>query len=286
MEAAEKTGLDISLMGAVKTRTSIRTYSDQSVPEEPRKKLKAFFSTQTGPFGTDVRFVLLDETILFETGGIRLFASPAVRRACCYIAGGAERTERGMEDLGYCMEYVILYSAFLGLDTCWLFPFKKEEFVRAAGFGQRHLLPVVIPIGYRGQGFNPLDCVIRMLSRAKNRRSWSDLFFFGGFGTPLSRSEAGNYADALDAVRLAPSSFNLQPWRIVKEKHRFHFYLQNKGGHTGILDAHRIHTGIAMCHFELGAKTAGLKGEWVTVAPRMTDMPSDMEYSVTWQLHS
>ena len=44
------------------------------------------------------------------------------------------------------------------------------------------------------------------------------------FYTPLTKKDAGIYSDALEAVRLAPSSLNCQPWRVVLNDDGLHFY--------------------------------------------------------------
>jgi hypothetical protein len=40
--------------------------------------------------------------------------------------------------------------------------------------------------------------------------------------------------------------------------------------------------GIAMCHFELTAREAGLKGEWVVKEPEIEKPDELTEYSVSW----
>ena len=49
------------------------------------------------------------------------------------------------------------------------------------------------------------------------------LFFDGTFSTPLTMNEQ-NLSDILEAVRWAPSAANMQPWRVVKDGDKFHFY--------------------------------------------------------------
>ncbi len=48
-----------------------------------------------------------------------------------------------------------------------------------------------------------------------NRKEWGDIFFSGNFGGKLSRRDAGDYGEALEMVRLAPSASNKQPWRVT-----------------------------------------------------------------------
>ena len=79
----------------------------------------------------------------------------------------------------------------------------------------------------------------------------------------------------LEVVRWAPSASNKQPWRVVRGRKRWHFYLaRTKGYGKGLLtslvklaDLQRVDMGIAMCHFELAAREAGIEGRWVTDRP-------------------
>ena len=60
-------------------------------------------------------------------------------------------------------------------------------------------------------------------------------------------------------VRLGPSAVNKQPWRVVVTENAAHFYLKRaRGFGGGVLDMQKIDVGIALCHFDLAAKEAGL----------------------------
>src|SRR5512137_726052 len=90
--------------------------------------------------------------------------------------------------------------------------------------------------------------------------------------------------------RLGPSASNKQPWRIVREGDRWHFYLQRTPRYAAvgigklirIADIQRIDLGIAMCHFELTAAELGLAGQWQIGDPGL-EMPDDLtEYTASW----
>jgi hypothetical protein len=50
---------------------------------------------------------------------------------------------------------------------------------------------------------------------------------------------------------------------------------------NGRIDLQRVDMGIAMCHFELGARETGLSGTWEVGNPDL-DM-GNAEYIVTWK---
>jgi hypothetical protein len=87
-----------------------------------------------------------------------------------------------------------------------------------------------------------------------------------------------------EMVRLAPSARNRQPWRIVKQENRFHFFLRRSlpPGGAGGLDLARVDLGIAMCHFDLTARHLGLAGGFVAEKPDLAGGPA-LEYTITWK---
>ena len=91
---------------------------------------------------------------------------------------------------------------------------------------------------------------------------------------------------------MAPSATNRQPWRIVRRGDDWHFYLaRTKGYGKGspwfkllrIADLQRVDLGIAMCHFELVAREAGLAGRWVVDDPGLALPGPGIEYTATWR---
>jgi hypothetical protein len=128
------------------------------------------------------------------------------------------------------------------------------------------------------------------MSRGTSRKEFGALFLVGSPSAslasmnPLTPASAGKYADALEAVRLAPSASNHQPWRIIKENDAsiFHFYRKDTPGYTVAGDIHIQYNdmGIAMCHFELTAHETGLSGGWRVNDPRID--VGDWVYVVSW----
>jgi hypothetical protein len=90
-------------------------------------------------------------------------------------------------------------------------------------------------------------------------------------------------------VRLGPSASNKQPWRIVRQGERWHFFIERSFlygprtlGLVGIADMQRLDIGIAMCHFELSSRELGIRGEWRIEVPTFKPPSSRIEYSATW----
>jgi hypothetical protein len=189
------------------------------------------------------------------------------------------------------MEQIVLFATDLGLGTCWLGgTFTKTGFASKAAVQEGELVPSVISVGYIAKKPRLFDNMIRRSAKADKRRPWERLFFDGGFETPLSHQAAGEYAQPLDMLRRGPSASNKQPWQVVRQGKRWHFYLRRTPGYREgrlnrrmvVADLQRIDMGIAMCHFELTARELGLQGRWERNEPGIIIPDGPLEYTVSW----
>ncbi|ATW26546.1 nitroreductase [Candidatus Formimonas warabiya] len=270
----------------IEKRISVRTYLEQPLTPDIKDRLQAAFSSITGPFRVPVRFVLMESDLVLKEANVRLGTYGVIKGASAYVAAAVKKADRNLEELGYTLEELILYAASLGLGTCWLGgTFKKSQFAQAVKLKNDEILPCVTPIGYPSSRKRILDSVMRFSAGSKNRKEWRELFFLHDFATPLTQEEAGKYAVPLEMLRLAPSASNKQPWRIVKDDHGYHFFLQHTKGYAEHLayDLQRVDMGIAMCHFALTAKETGMGGRWEMNEPGMGNIPHNTEYLVSWR---
>lgn len=245
------------IMEIIKKRLSVRTYLEHPLTPKLKETLRGFASSLRGPFGGTLRFELIERDLALQESNAKLGTYGVIRGATTYIVAAVEKANRDLEDFGYSLEKVILYATSLGLGTCWLGgTFKKSEFAKAIEQKDHEIMPCISPIGYPSQKKGLIDSAMRFVAGSKNRKGWNELFFRDDFSHGLSKLEAGNYANPLEMLRLAPSASNKQPWRIVKDAHKTHFYLQHTKGYAKLLayDLQRVDMGIAMCHFELTAK--------------------------------
>jgi hypothetical protein len=253
--------------------------------------LTDFMATQsTGPLGAEARFGLIAASLDDREALKRLGTYGFIKGATGFIVGAVQRAPNDLEDYGYLLEQVILYATGLGLGTCWLGgTFTRSTFVRRFGGLQRgETMPAVVSIGRIGDDGTER---IREREEGSRRLPSSELFFEGRFGAPLALGDAGAYAPALEAVRMAPSATNKQPWRLVRSGASWHFYL-HRSKHYGkgsalftvlrLADLQRVDLGIALCHFELVARERGLDGSWLASDPGIPLPGKDVEYVATW----
>jgi nitroreductase len=292
-------------------RYSCRTYLDSPISADDQTRLLDFMATRTtGPFGAHARFGLLAAAPGDRQALRRLGTYGFIKGATGFIVGAVRRAPHDLEDYGYLLEEIVLFATGIGLGTCWLGgTFTRSTFVRRfGGLGRDETMPAVIALGYAGD-----DGRVRIREREEGDRRLpaGELFFDGRYGQPLPAASAGRYAAALEAVRMAPSATNKQPWRIVRgggEGHgggalredggdaadgdvpaAWHFLLQRTKRYGGvafklarIADLQRVDLGIAMCHFALVARESGLDGCWVVDDPGL-DLPAGVAYTATWR---
>ncbi len=266
-----------ALREAIRTRTSVRAFSDQALSHNVVASLRAAAeSTRVGPFGTSVRFVHLEASRRRAEGDearLRLGTYGFVAGPRGFIVCVAPRAGR-LEDAGYLFERLILYATTLGVGTCWLAgTFDRQSFGEQVGLAKGEFIPAVSPIGFPAHRRSLRERLVRAGVRANDRKDWDALFFNRNPGVPLAAQGAGRYADALEAVRRAPSASNKQPWRIVREGSAFRFLLKRTPGYGSSLgfDVQRLDMGIGMCHFEIAALAAGLAGHWEIEPMRKKD---------------
>ena len=268
----------------VKERISIRAYEPKPLEDSIKKNLISYLENLNGPFNTSPRYKLIDSKNALNSD-IKLGTYGMIRGASSYVAAAIKKEDMYLEELGYELEKFILYAASLGLGTCWLGgTFKKGEFAKAIELKDEESLPIVTPVGYPGSGRNLLASIVRTVAGSKNRKRWEELFFNSNFDKKLTSNEAGVYSEALESIRLAPSASNKQPWRIVKENDSFHFYLAHtKGYGKGLeFDVQKIDIGIAMCHFDLTLKEAGIEGSWQKLTANLPISYENTEYIISW----
>jgi nitroreductase len=277
----------------VQQRFSCRTYLKQPIDIQTRQSLEAYASEQqTGPLGGQARFELVAgrDGDLKELKGLGTYGF--IKGATGFIVGATADDAKHLEDFGYLLQKIILYATDLGLGSCWLGgTFTKTSFAQKISVREGELVPSVAAVGYIAKKPRRIDALIRRGAKADKRHAWEQLFFKDHFGSPLSHQGAGNYATPLEMVRLAPSASNKQPWRVVKQSSRWHFYLQRTSGYqqrsllrfNKVADLQRIDMGIAICHFDLTTREMGLTGEWLVEEPEIKKPDALTEYTASWQ---
>ncbi|MBE0433909.1 hypothetical protein IBX73_10660 [candidate division WOR-3 bacterium] len=268
----------------IRRRVSCRTYENRLLDEQDKERLVEFYGRlRQGLHGEKITFHLTEHRVE-DLKGRRLGGYILFRNARSSIAGVIEKSEYQCLNCGYLGEHVVLKATELGLGTCWA-GYYDPYLIKDLNVAENQIVPAILFVGYAAEKRSLVERVARFAIRASVRQPWDKLFFKGDFEHTLTREAAGPYAGALEMLRLAPSSGNTQPWRIVKEKDEnvFHFFKKVVLARYEKKNLHDIDLGIAMCHFELGALNTGLQGTWEQHEHTLSTTPAGVHYVMTWK---
>lgn len=156
--------------------------------------------------------------------------------------------------VGYTGEGLVLEATALGLDTCWvggLFSTKHAVLLGDVAEGER--VYAVSPVGYAVERISTKERIVFGMGHPKFRRELGEIA--PGVETWPTWAHAG-----VEAARIAPSAMNRQPWRFRLDADDVVVSVA-EGADTPRVSK-RLDCGIAMLHFELGARAAGADGVW------------------------
>ncbi len=233
------TYISMDIIDAMKLRRSVRRYSGRPLtPEQTRELLRAVEESES-PFGGKVT-IRLKSYDLKE--GFRPSTYGMIRGATDFFTVAlTEGDEASALSAGYRFEQVVLKACQMGLGTCWIAAtFKGTDFERGQTWPEGERLRIVCPVGEPASD-SLADRLMRAAMGSKNRKPFGKLFFAGDFTTPYT--PAGITGEALEMLRVAPSSTNSQPWRAVVSGRDVHFYYVPKS-QLAVIDC-----GIALSHF-------------------------------------
>ncbi len=269
-----------NVFSLIQARRSVRTYNGIPVKPEHREALAAYLADISTPWGITPEFRLLE-------AGEHGLKSPVVTGESLYFAAKLPRQEHAEESYGYAFEKLVLYAWSLGIGTVWLGgTLNRDAFQKAMDLGPEEFMPCASPLGYPAKKLSLRESLMRKGVGADTRLPFGELFYAGDFHSPLDPEAAGPLARPLEAVRLAPSAVNKQPWRAVVLDGAVHFYLKRTKGLAGDAstgDLQKIDLGIALCHFALTAEEDGLKPELFLQDPGL-ETGADTEYVASFRV--
>jgi nitroreductase len=266
----------MSTIENIQQRRSVRSYTGEPLSKEHAGSITNFISELKAPFGANVRISLIRGSL--GTGPVKLGTYGWVKGASDFLTLVYEEKPLAEEAAAYVFEQVILYCTGLGLGTCWLGgAFSRKDFGGQVQLQPGERLRVVSPVG------TPSDkkrifiesVIVGAEKNHRSRQPFETRFFQTNFDLPLLKEDTGIYSQPLEMVRISPSANNKQPWRVILDKGKVHFYHCYSLGGFSATDM-----GIALCHF---AETC----RELDIAGRMEALPDapqykNATYSVSW----
>ncbi len=250
---------------AVVVRHSTRTFNRCSIDPALLEQMEFFAAGFPAPETARVVIVRDVPAAVFTgfMGGYgRVLGAPSA-----LVMIGSESDPAVQESVGYLGEAAILEATALGLDTCWI-----------AGFFDRGLAENIVKLlpGERVLAISPLG-------HAQPRPRAGERFMKRVVGAHKRRpveEVAPEYdqeqwpswaAEGVRLARVAPSAVNRQPWsiRILTRSDAQTSPREATGAMISVVErgaeghiSRRLDCGIAMLHFEVGARLMGATGTW------------------------
>ncbi|MFK5883653.1 MAG: nitroreductase family protein [Candidatus Izemoplasma sp.] len=235
------------MINTINKRKSIRNYQKKSLSEQDKTKVLKILEdagNEIGPYNHSVKFFFSNNK---NPEGKKIGTYGFIKNPPSFIGGVVKNNLKGMVDFGFIFEDVILKLTKEDVGTVWLGgTFTRSDF--DVDCNEDEIIACVSPVGYAASSMSMKEKVIRKSVNANNRKPFDDLFFYGKeMNVVPSNHQFHKY---LEAIRLAPSASNKQPWRVVIEDDIFHFYLKRTKGYGNVLkmDIQAVDIGIALSH--------------------------------------
>ena len=276
--------LNIPVEETIRKRVSTRTYESRKLSADDKEKILKEISQLTNPFGENVRIHLIEKNT--AANGEKLGTYGVIKGAKTFLGVTTDKTEFGLVAAGYQFENLVLIATGMGLSTVWLAgTFSREQFEKAMDIQKDELFPAISPIGYAADKRSITESLMRKTMKSDMRKPWAELFFLDSFGNELSHTEAGQYADPLEMLRLAPSATNAQPWRVVKKQNAYHFFeTHKKNASEEEKMIKKVDLGIALSHFHQTALEQGLVGQFKKMDNTGINIPENTTYIISWEM--
>lgn len=271
--------MENSVKDIIRRRKSVRTFSGKELKKEDRQKLENYLETLENPFHIPIEFSFLDAK---EYN----LSSPVIVGTDLYIAAKVSRMPQSEIAYGYCFEKFCLYAESIGIGTVMLAAtISRKTFEKAMEVGVSEVMPVASPLGYPAGKMSVRETLMRKGMKADERLPFGELFFEGSFDRSLTVEQVGQFRDALEMVRLAPSAGNKQPWRAVVCGNAVHFYEKKTKSMADnpLGDIQKVDMGIALAHFDLTMNENGADGVFAVKNPGF-EIDDLMEYIVTYEV--
>lgn len=212
----------MDLYEAIIRRKSVRHFENREIPKEVLMDILAY-AKSVEPLNDSI------------TTNIELVqCSKKVFGAPYYLAIYSDEGVGYGENAGYMMQHIVMYLVSMGLGSCYQGTAKAVA--KRDAVGRKRV--IMVAFGYADEETfrDPLQA---------SRMTQREICVF--------KEEPGaNIYKLIEAVRMSPSSLNVQPWRIVVYKNKMHIFVKkSKIPFKRLLN--QINMGIALANIDMTA---------------------------------
>jgi hypothetical protein len=251
---------DDLMIDAIEIRRSVRTYVKEVLTDIEKKAIQDILKKseqKIGIFGHQAKFFFVNSMESMDDIAKKIGTYGFVKNAPAFFGGVIKNEFKAIVDFGYLFEQIILEFTKMELGTVWLGgTFDRKAF--SAEVGEGEVIPAISPVGHAYESMSIKERSIRMFIRANQRKLFRELFFDTDISHPITDDKKSEYALSkyLELVQIGPSASNKQPWRIILDGKKAHFYLKKTENYAQSIpfDIQALDMGIALCHYEEGLK--------------------------------
>lgn len=273
----------------INERKSTRDFKSETVKDNKLEMLLNFFN-QSKKLFPEIKI----ETILFRDGhlvydkleGVAGYNGRMIK-APHYIVIASEEKDGHIENTGFAGENMILKAVDEGIDTCWVTFEDGNTIKNALGLETDKEITGLIAVGYgmykkkilhsveTGGNYSKADMRV-IEDNTSFRYAVEEIVFLKEWGNPTDYKalEQRGLAEAFAYVRLAPSTLNAQPWKLILDDSILVLTIKDRKNIS--LNEERIDAGIFMLHFYLIAGETLYEPFWQLGKPDKTyNIPND-----------
>lgn len=222
----------MDLYESIIRRKSVRHFEDRAIPKEVLADILEY-AKSVEPLDDSVKI-----NIEIVECSKRMFSAPY------YIVIFSDEKEGYGMNAGYIMQYIVMYLTSMGLGSCY--QAMSGAVAKCDAVGRKRV--VAVAFGYADEETfrDPLEA---------SRLTQREICVF-------KEDPDVNIYKLIEAVRMAPSSLNFQPWRMVVYKHRMHIFVKrSKLPINRLLNS--INIGIALANIDMAAES-----QWIDIVKK------------------
>ncbi len=266
----------MELYNPIFKRKSIRNYSDKELSRGKLEEIQKYLNRLEGLYEkieTEISIVRRDDKIDDAISG--LIGNIGRVKAPHYIVSASEKESGYLENIGYRLEPLVLKLTDMNIGTCWLGShFNEDELRKSLDLKDDFNIPAIIAMGFPKE-----ENAFRENPGQAKRKELPEIISGG------MENLTEEWKTILDAVRLAPSAMNKQPWRFEIFKDGAHLFIDKKGDLAQKLanrfgnleEMNKIDAGIALSHVKIA-------GEYLDKEVKLESKPEereDLEYIIS-----
>ncbi|MDU2198776.1 MAG: nitroreductase family protein [Peptostreptococcaceae bacterium] len=237
----------MELYDAIFYRKSIRNYSKKSIKSSLMEEVKSLCS--------NITYLNKDLNIkahVVERGHLIQFlmGKSCEVKAPHYIVITSNEGEHNLENVGFVGEEILLGMTSLGIATCWLqCSLKREDILEFIGLDEididdeKYESKIEKPFAIIAFGYaEKQEALFRSVGSEPDRKRLKK----------VCKKIDRKWVKILNAVRVAPSIKNIQPWLFYSKEYGFDLYEEKPK--KGTLENSKISMGVALKHFDIACK--------------------------------